>query len=108
MSGAADRRRGRAHGGGMHVRVLACPGAEGQQRRRCALASNGPGSWVIRAEPPACGALFVVSHLTWPCCECAQVLIALGAVHAGVLAWFVAAPKGENDPGSDAAPPWRE
>lgn len=28
-----------------------------------------------------------------------QVLIALGAVHAGVLAWFVATPKGENDPG---------
>jgi hypothetical protein len=28
-----------------------------------------------------------------------QVLIALGAVHAGVLAWFVATPKGETDPG---------
>lgn len=38
----------------------------------------------------------------------AEVLIALGAVHAGVLAWFVATPKGETDPGwawATPAPP---
>ena len=29
-----------------------------------------------------------------------QVLIALGLVHVGVAAYFVAAPKGENDPQS--------
>ena len=27
-----------------------------------------------------------------------QILLALGAVHAGVLAYFVAAPKGDGDP----------
>ena len=60
------------------------------------------------ALPPTCGCLVCCGAVVLtgslkrrvPCATTlAQVLIALGAVHAGVLAWFVAAPKGENDPG---------
>jgi len=89
-AGTAALRRRRTH--------LAC-----RHRAHGALASNGRtlahARRVICLHSAVCGIRFDEA----PCC--AQVLIALGAVHAGVLAWFVAAPKGENDPGSAPAPP---
>ena len=89
-AGTAALRRRRTH--------LAC-----RHRAHGALASNGRtlalARRVICLQSAVCGIRFDEA----PCC--AQVLIALGAVHAGVLAWFVAAPKGENDPGSAPAPP---